>query len=46
MQEPVKPNILGRPIEAVKGREGGSEARAFVSAYDVGLDEPMDGGSW
>ena len=29
--------------KAVEGREGGSEAREFVSAYDVGLDEPADG---
>ena len=36
----------GRPSEdgAVKGREDGSEARAFVSTYDVGLDEPADWG--
>ena len=30
--------------KAVKGRVGGPEARTFVSAYDVGLDEPTDGG--
>jgi hypothetical protein len=36
----------GRPSAdgAVTGRDGGSEARAFVSVYD-GLDEPADGGN-
>ena len=35
----------GRPSPdgAVKGRDGGSEARVFVSTYN-GWDEPTDGG--
>jgi hypothetical protein len=47
MERTSKPEAeyTGRPSPdgAVKGRDGRSEGRAFVSAYD-GLDEPTDGG--